>query len=361
LSSLQIIREYSQFQHHRTGSHEDRAVCSWLSEILVGQGLKVVELGYEFPRYQAKWLVQSDDVPVAAIPVFYSATAEVDFADVPVLPLLLDDWHESVALEQIQRQVLRSEKAGHGVAIFATQSANQAVYALNVGVDFQCPLPVLLVGADSANTASHFNGSLQGKITQGRSSNLIAYSASEHLTPELIITTPISGWFHCAAERGAGIAVVLELITRLKDRYRLQIVMTTGHELHHLGTDAVQAQLDIPEQVPVLHIGSCVGVANADMVLSSNQSAQSIAELSRIFTNDYTLVVQRDVRQPAEGWPGESRNWVNAERRILSLAGSNRHFHTPLDTYARINIEPLVQIVENLEQGVAVLLETKSS
>lgn len=361
MNSLQIIREYSQYQHHRTGSHADRSVCSWLSGVLKDQGLEVVEIAYEFPRYEATWLVECEQGPVAAIPLFYSSSADLDFTDVPIEPITLDDWREFAALEQIQQHVLVSEKADASIAIFATQSANQALYALNVGVDFQCPLPVLLVGADSANTASHLSGSLQAKITQGQSSNLVAYSASKNLPPELIITTPISGWFQCAAERGAGIAVVLELISRLKDKYRLQIVMTTGHELHHLGTDAVQDQLAISAHVPVLHIGSCVGVANAYMVLSSNQNDQAIGQLSRIFTHDYACVVQRDAKQPVQEWPGESRNWVNGERRVLSLAGTDQHFHTPLDTYSRINMQPWVQIVENLEQGVAVLLETKSS
>ncbi|MCR5881157.1 M28 family peptidase [Phenylobacterium sp. J367] len=54
----------------------------------------------------------------------------------------------------------------------------------------------------------------------------------------LIVTTPRSGWFTCAAERGAGVAVWLSLarwLAAAKPGVNLEFVATSGHEYIYLG------------------------------------------------------------------------------------------------------------------------------
>lgn len=54
----------------------------------------------------------------------------------------------------------------------------------------------------------------------------------------LIVTTPRSGWFTCAAERGAGVAVWLSLahwLASARPRVNVEFVATSGHEYIFLG------------------------------------------------------------------------------------------------------------------------------
>ena len=142
--------------------------------------------------------------------------------------------------------------------------------------------------------------------------------------PDLIITTPFSGWFSCAAERAAGIAVMLELVSRLRSQMSLQIIATTGHELHHLGTEVVQQALNIDPDIPVLHIGSCVGVKKSELVFSSNFDPTRSENLTALLAGIGAKIVQRD-NQNGNAWPGESRNWVNGSRLLMSLVLSLIH------------------------------------
>jgi hypothetical protein len=60
--------------------------------------------------------------------------------------------------------------------------------------------------------------------------------------PRLIVSTPQSGWTHCAGERGPGIALwraLAEVIARQPGRPRALFLATSGHEVAHAGLESL--------------------------------------------------------------------------------------------------------------------------
>ncbi|MEM7563166.1 MAG: hypothetical protein AAF353_08980 [Pseudomonadota bacterium] len=351
---IQLIKDYAKLEHHRTGTHEDAITCAWLAKQFKALGLATSPIDFPFTQYIAEWQCTVDARQVEAIPLFYSSQGRSVFDDIEVQPLELNDWQESETLMQIATLAEKQKRAGFSALVLATQSDNGSVYALNVSTESEIDFPVILTSA--ALVGFRASGFLQA---QWRGSESRCLVAQNHPQPELILTTPFSGWFNCAAERAAGIAVLIELIQRLQSKFRIQVIATSGHELHHLGTEAVQRSVAIDAATPVLHIGSCVGVANSDLVLSSDLPLEKHLAAIEVWPELGARHQQLNPTNP-NTWPGESRNWACAERSVISLVGVDRNFHTPRDTAQRINISPLSDIVILLQKLVEETLLTKT-
>lgn len=82
----------------------------------------------------------------------------------------------------------------------------------------------------------------------------------------MAILTPKSGWFHCAAERGCGIAIWLEVAHALAaqpGRVRdVVFVATSGHELGFLGIEELlKRRPELARAHAWIHLGASVGAA----------------------------------------------------------------------------------------------------
>lgn len=82
--------------------------------------------------------------------------------------------------------------------------------------------------------------------------------------PPLLVMTPRSGWWHCASERGAGLACWLEVmhqVVQSQPRRGVIFVATTGHELGLLGIDdfLVRRPGLVKHAHAWLHFGADVG------------------------------------------------------------------------------------------------------
>ena len=83
----------------------------------------------------------------------------------------------------------------------------------------------------------------------------------------VVVTTPSSGWFHCAGERGPGIALWLGLArwaARQKSDLSYQFVASSGHELHGAGIEEFMRREPPPRDSVLcwLHLGA--GIATYD-------------------------------------------------------------------------------------------------
>ena len=84
----------------------------------------------------------------------------------------------------------------------------------------------------------------------------------------LVVMTPKSGWFTCAAERGGGIAVWLALAEHLAGstpRRTVHLLASSGHELHHLGlVHWLRSHTAIARRAAItLHLGASIGARHA--------------------------------------------------------------------------------------------------
>lgn len=152
----------------------------------------------------------------------------------------------------------------------------------------------------------------------------------------LVVMTPRSGWFECAAERGGGLALWVELLYVLRrdpPERTVHFVASTGHELGHLGLEHYLASRS-----------ELVAGARAWLHLGANFAAAHGAEL-RLQASDAELLdlarqamgeagVPADVVTPADARPlGEARNIFDGAGRFLSLLGRNGRFHSPADRW----------------------------
>ena len=68
------------------------------------------------------------------------------------------------------------------------------------------------------------------------SPNIVARFRSADSTDQaLVLTTPVSGWFNCAGERGCGIAIALILAEKLSAHCNVDLLLASGHELGFAG------------------------------------------------------------------------------------------------------------------------------
>jgi hypothetical protein len=178
---------------------------------------------------------------------------------------------------------------------------------------------------------------IDAHIEEGRSANVVARFGSGDDTP-LIIATPLSGWFNCAGERGTGIAVVLEIASRLSGEIPIVVVGTTGHELVDLGLKRLLHDRTFTPRA-VLHVGASIAAMDAPGILSTQRRCVSSvpADVERRLTAALDAidvvpmhVAEADASDPGR-WYGEAQEWSSVGVPLVSLTGYFPLFHTPGD------------------------------
>jgi hypothetical protein len=158
--------------------------------------------------------------------------------------------------------------------------------------------------------------------------------ARPELTPVVVIT-PRSGWWHCASERGGGIACWLETIRAAagaRSARTIEFVASSGHELGHLGLEAFIAERRalVKNAAAWVHLGANIGAAGGRMRLQASDDQmeeRAAAALARTSTPVADRVPRGTV--PA----GEARNIHIGGGRYVSLLGSGPYFHSLADRW----------------------------
>ena len=172
------------------------------------------------------------------------------------------------------------------------------------------PIPVVLVGGkDEAHIeASLMHGppvqlAILGRIEPAA----IGYEVLGHIGSgprEVIVSTPSSGWFHCAGERGPGIAIWLALARMVGKAtppgVRFTFIASSGHELDGVGMHHFLKEIaPQPERVKSwLHLGAGI----ATYAYDGARRLDRVSAARGLMTNDPALMpaLERDF----EGQPG---------------------------------------------------------
>ena len=166
----------------------------------------------------------------------------------------------------------------------------------------------------------------------------------------LVVITPRSGWWQCAAERGGGIVCWLEAIRALAgtppDRPAI-FVASSGHELGHLGLEAfLHANEALSSTAHAwIHLGANIGAGAPDDPPVGVRLQASHDALEQRMTNALSATgAPMAGRLPRGQVPaGEARNLHLGGARYVSLLGQgNRWFHHPDDRYPRTITDSLV-------------------
>ncbi len=372
------IRAYEALGDHRSGRAADNAATDWLIAELAALGVTAEPQQWTFP--QVDWSeasIAAGGAVVEGVPLFDGALrgasgllgSEIAVAQLPAgdqttfnpaMYPYLDSLAESGARAVVLVMgdpdggpVLRNaERPLEPIALPVLQVAPNDAPPLLEALEQGLPAELRIQGARHPATADNVIAALPGRDPDA------APNADPAAAP-VVLMTPKSGWYACAAERGGGIAVWLEVAGRLAarpGRRPLQLVASSGHELHHLGLDHYLNQLgpDADRVHAWMHLGASIGARNG-----SPRYAASDATLHALATD--ALNAQAIEREPfpvgATGY-GEARNIGELGGRFVSLLGGHPYFHSPSDTYDRCVDPDLLQRHSNaVEQIVRALLD----
>ncbi len=365
---LQDVRSYDALGEHRTGTTTDNATSQWLMRRLREAGASPSLQAFPSPLF----VPSQHRIDLAGASIF--AFPGWPVAPTPqggvTAPLALHDAASITGKIAVIRLAYRPGGSwaapGFGDTVMAAVRRNAAavivitdgptgdVIALNaVPSRFAWPIPVVIAGGRNGDdlvraAASGATARLvsTGTLTRGASAtNVIAHRPGRGKT--IAVSTPKSGWFHCAGERGTGIALFLGLagwLTRHTDA-DLLFACLSGHELDEIGAaHFLRTGAPAPQQTRVwFHIGANaamqgLGVENGAVVARPPSGPSRLATVSR----DFLPAAQRAFSSQA-GYvspsPIDTANAVgdlsvfNAAgyETLVGLLGANPLFHTQLD------------------------------
>ncbi|MEM9465217.1 MAG: hypothetical protein AAGA90_07575 [Actinomycetota bacterium] len=328
-----LVERYYDIGTHRAGTDGDRATVDWYGAELTRRGLAVERRAEPFDRYVTTSALTADGVAIDHIPLFYEWTGSITTDEVRVLAADAKAGGRDGDLDHVL-------DPAQGAVAIATTHPDGSLVAVNREPRPHDGAPtVLIAGRDFAtvDAADAVHLDLTAAIEPGTTTNLIARSATTG--PPIVLTTPLTGWFGCAGERGTGVAVLLDLVERFAE-YPILVLATGGHELDYLGVRRWVASSPEPLRA-IVHVGASVAVdapdpddgrrrlvptrlAMTDLAgAPADRVGAALAPASFVFRPDTT------------GWLGESEVLCDLGVPMISFTGSGIDFHTPEDTPSR--------------------------
>jgi hypothetical protein len=387
---------YYNLGEHRTASDVDLRTSRWLADQLRAAGLQATFQTFGLRQF---FLRQSrlsiGDKPIRCFPLWFPrATGSTPINAALALPdksgrqalqgriavvKFPFDAGPAITERSGHAEIIQAAaKAGASAVVAITEGATREIIALNSPAGAgPWPVPVVLVGERDAPTLIVAGASgekaasllLDGNDDQNATArNVIA--RLDRGKDLIVVSTPQSGWFRCAAERGPGIALFLGLArwaSRRPSGSSFLFVSTSGHELGGLGMRAFQKELAPPPGRVLcwLHLGA--GIA----AYSWEESAAGWKRLQEPDSRRYLMSSRDLVPQltatfaglpgltPTTGHAvGEFEFMIKAGYRTFGIAAGHRFHHTPADSPEMTGpeiLEPvgraLINTIEAIESG----------
>lgn len=283
------LLRYAKFGIKRAGGPGDAACGEWLAGELEAAGYKVQRQTFSAPFFeerQAQLSIAGTAAPVYPQPIVIPTGPEgvagplvrVDSAGrfagslqgaIALVDLAHGRW-SSMLTPAARGPITSAFAAGAKAVVAITNGPTGKVIALNA--DGRAPMfrgPVALMAPDQADPflAAAYQRTDARLVLDGAGGQRPAFNFVGRIDRGkgrwLAISTPRSGWFTCAAERGPGVAVWLYLArwaAQAIPDHDLAFVCNTGHEYEYLG--AAEAMKEIappPSQTRFwLHLGANV-------------------------------------------------------------------------------------------------------
>jgi hypothetical protein len=347
------VVEYAALGDHRTGTTVDEATCRWFAARLAEIGARVDTVPYFFERYDASARLRfADGTERDALPLSYSGVGEVDVSDAPVVEM---PFAGALPLGDVDDLVA---SATADAVVVVTDGPGGRLVALNRAPVVRPGRLAVLVdaAASEALAAGPAHLSIAATLVPGASVTVVGALGPDVPDP-LVVTTPLSGWFGCAGERGTGIAVALDVAARLAARHPVLVVGTTGHELEFLGAREFLATRSVRPRA-VLQLGAGLAAGDPDA-----GGTVRLGPLRVAMTTAADPAPLRAALAPAgftgvldPPWPGEGELWRASGAPVLALIGGFERFHTPDDVPAEVTSPEVLAIVSDAVAAAAGLL-----
>ena len=369
------IRAYEEMGDHRTGREADNHTTWWMTEELRNVGVHADSQTWRFPRveiHDASIRFGPWDIP--AVPTFDSAftdhhgltgTLRRDNGPGIVLWEFSPDDQERMATGVYTSFELARQDGADGIIMVMGDPDGYPVVRNAERPLEPIEVPVLQVAPMDAGPLLDALGSEITMISDGGrvdapADNVIGTIPGADPDAEpVVLMTPKSGWYTCAAERGGGIAVWIEVAGRVAanpGRRTLKLVASSGHELHHLGLDHYIQQLgEAAHDVHAwMHLGASIGSRNGQPSYAASDD-----ELFTVATDALSSQgLKRRAFPVGNAGFGEARNIGEINGRFASFLGGHPYFHSPQDTYDRcVDPESLAKHTNAAERIVRYMLQ----
>jgi hypothetical protein len=363
------LERYAGFGVKASGGDGDNACGAWLETELSGYGFNCRRQHFDIPFFEVRRAViasggaQASVIPQAIVKTTGAnglsarlriARPGVDLAGaIAVIDLPYKRW-AALADPQVARPLADAFGRGAAAAILITTGPTKDAIALNVSTHkppFDKPVAILAPKDAQPFLDAAVNGQMGSLIIDGQGGIRSAFNVIARLErgapKDLILSTPRSGWFDCAAERGSGLVVWLSLaqwLARSNHSVNLELLVTSGHEYEYLGGEHYLAQAPAPAKTKLwTHIGASAA-ARDWLELGGKLSPLPSADSQRVLTATADIV--GPVRTAFKGITGLEATFVASRataggelvnvldagyKTMIGLYGGHRYFHTQDD------------------------------
>ncbi len=363
----QSIEHYAALGDHRTATAADRQTSQWLADKLRQAGFAVDSQDFTveqfFPEQQQltiagrnievfpHWFPQATDAPInAALLPFDSPVLEGHIAY--LAPAEASPWYRLRPAELAKQ----AAKKGALALIIAAPHPSSEIYASNAEQLQPLAIPTVAVAAKNhpvLAAALQQQQSVEltsnGRYQAATAQNILGRFPASPIdgAPWVVISTPSSGWFQCAGERGGGVALWLGLAEHIAEQttpYNWLFVANSGHELGMMGAQLSLTKMPPPEEVALwLHLGASIGARDWQDEGGQLIPLERIHSYNRLYAAPAALAAASTAFQAVpdiEILPSKALNRSHSELGAIiehgypamGLVGSHHFFHTPGDT-----------------------------
>ncbi len=363
------IVTYVNFGDHRTGNEGDRNTSAWIAKELNSLGYKTQFQNFTVRQYSFRdGFILYNNKKLKTYPHWWPEEASFSVT-APLMPekkgktsyegnIVLTRFPRTLTgayLKPFHRTIIHEIAArGARAAVVITEHASGEIFMYNVKADDEpSPIPVVLIGQNDEPILKNaieknipITISIRGEYREkARTRNVIA--ELNRGRKKIVISTPLSGWFTCAAERGPGIALFLGLarwIARNNLKAHFIFIGTTGHEIGHGGMDLFMNQ-KAPRSEDTycwLHLGASLAAYRLEKTKEGFRNMNELLRYRKLFffnpsNLDIYLTYYLDLGFiPLPGIYKTIGEMEDVRRRgyhtYIGMAGSHQFFHTPADS-----------------------------
>ena len=255
-----VVERYFSLGDKASGGPGDMASGAWLEDELIRVGYTCRRQFFSVPWYDAAEASLSvDGVTATILPHALVVPTGPNGLTAPLsLALGEGSLEGSIALIVLPSRRWSSSAdpliiaaladvwvRGAAAAVLVTTGPTGDALALNAVAERDAsPRPVAILAPRDAG--AFLDAAADGRagrlVISGQGGERPAYNLTASLArgggKSVVLSTPRSGWFGCAGERGSGIAVWLAAATWLARRpgaFDIELVATSGHEYENLG------------------------------------------------------------------------------------------------------------------------------
>lgn len=389
------LLRYVGYGEKRAGGPGDTACGEWLAGELAGLGYAVERQTFSAPFFdtqRADMELGGARIPVYPQPIVMPTGPEgvagplvrVDSGGrysgaldgaIAVVDLGHARW-SSLLSAGARAPIARAFAGGAKAAVAITNGPTGKVIALNAdgrGPMFDGPV-ALLAPEDAGEILAGALERREARLTiQGDGGRRTAFNFVGRMDRGkgrwLAISTPRSGWFVCAAERGPGVAVWLDLARWARDAlpdHDLAFICNTGHEYEYLGAaEAMKAIAPPPAATRFwLHLGANVAARDWHETPGKPTPLPSVDSQRFLSVSPDLLPMAREVFAGQTGYEAPVSSQVLAAGELVEVIkagyspaagvfGIHRYHHVAEDDERCLNVAATVAAAEGFRRLVA--------